>query len=281
MWDIKGKNCVITGGTSGIGLEASKRLRDAGGNLIFLVRSDNRKEQMLDIFPEAEYYIADLGDLQSVHNVAQQIKKHYSSISLLKNNAGIISYEKLTKDKNGIEQTIVTNYLSHFLLTETLLPNLKQEHEARIVSTGSLIHRKANINFNDIYNEGNYAPLKMYATSKLMLVMYSHHLGERLNLTNINTHCVDPGIVGTQISRSRGKFFNQLFKVGKLFMTSPEKGSRTNSYGCLSPELTNKTSTYLMKEQINSAEDFVFDKDMWRQLEDWSFNTLKKVGIDF
>lgn len=281
MWDLEGKNCVITGGTSGIGFETAKRLDQVGANLIFLVRSESRKKQMIEHFPGAIFYIADMGDLLAVYEVSQQIGRDFKQIHLLKNNAGIISYENLTKDLFGIEKTIVTNYLSHFVLTETLLPNLTHNEESRIVSTGSLIHRKAQINFQDIYNEQHYAPLKMYATSKLMLVLYSHHLGKKLEDTNINTHCVDPGIVGTQISRSRGKFFNQLFKVGKLFMTNPVKGSKTNSYGCLSPELSHLSSTYLIKEQVKKAHPIVFEEDLWLQLEDWSYQTLKKVGIDF
>lgn len=278
MWSVKNKICVITGSTSGLGLETTKALRNEGAVLHLIVRNQARKEQLLNDFPEAKFYFADLGDLRAVKKTAKVIANDCPKIDLLVNNAGIISYDELTLTEEGIESTLTINYLSHVILCEALIPSLTHADEARIVFTGSLIHKHAIVDFDNLYHDGQYKPMKMYATSKMLLVMYSHFLGQHLEDSNINTHCVDPGAVATQISRSRGKFFNALFKVGKVFLTSVEKGSRTNIHGCLSPDLSSKTSTYLIKEKVASAHENTFDEAKWIQLENWTKAMLSKIN---
>lgn len=277
MWSVKNKVCVVTGSTSGLGFETTKALRDEGAFLNLIVRNQARKDDLLKEFPEATFYFADLSNLHEVKKVANLISASLPKIDLLVNNAGVISYDSLTLTKDGLEATITINYLSHYILTETLLPNLSHDHEARIVSTGSLVHRHSNLDFDNLYHNGSYKPMKMYASSKMMLVMYSHHLGQRLQASNVNTHCVDPGAVATQISRSRGPFFNFIFSFGKVFLTSLKKGSKTNIYGCLSAEISTETSTYLVKEKIAMAHEKAFDKEKWIQLEAWTNQVLNDL----
>ena len=109
--------------------------------------------------------------------------------------------------------------------------------------------------------------------------MYSHFLGEKLKSSGIHTHCVDPGAVSTQISRSRGKFFNFMFSFGKFFLTNVKKGSRTNIYACVSEEISDKTSTYLVKENIGKADEKALIINDWKQLEKWSVDHLNRLDI--
>jgi NAD(P)-dependent dehydrogenase (short-subunit alcohol dehydrogenase family) len=277
MWSVKNKICVVSGSSSGLGFETSKALRDEGAVLNLIVRNQARKDDLIKEFPNATYYFADFSNLQEIKKVSQAISLNHPKIDLLVNNAGVISYDTLTLTEDGLEATITINYLSHYILTETLLPNLTHDQEARIVSTGSLVHRHSNLDFDNLHHKGSYKPMKMYATSKMMLVMYSHHLGQKLNESNVNTHCVDPGAVATQISRSRGPFFNFIFSFGKFFLTGLKKGSKTNIYGCLSAEISSETSTYLIKQKMASAHDKAFDQEKWRQLEAWTNQVIKDL----
>lgn len=142
--DMKGKTVVISGGAGGIGLEASRKFASFGGNVVIVDRDkDNGAKIVNELnnrFPSthAEFVFADYVSFQSVREAAYHIRNKYPNIHILCNNAGTnLPNNSLTED--GYPLTFQINYLSHFLFTQILMPNLK--NDSRVIYTSSSFHR--------------------------------------------------------------------------------------------------------------------------------------------
>jgi NAD(P)-dependent dehydrogenase (short-subunit alcohol dehydrogenase family) len=158
---LQGLNIVVTGATSGIGLDLSKKLYNLGGNIIAIGRSESKLSTLVkEVQGDAQRgrsnddkrivtVIADFQDMESVSAAANDIKSKFKTIDYLINNAGMtqqsLGMESATPQ--GYDMVFAVNYLSHFLLTEKLLPNLKRsklKDGSRIVQVASSMHLMAN-----------------------------------------------------------------------------------------------------------------------------------------
>lgn len=101
------------------------------------------------------YERLDIGDMSSVRQFAANVKRKFTKIDILINNAGIMAAPfALTVD--NFESQLAINYLGHFLLSHLLLPELKaaaagSTTAARIVNVSSCVHKLGHIDFNDIH----------------------------------------------------------------------------------------------------------------------------------
>src|SRR5688572_25411540 len=127
---LKGRACLLTGATSGIGKTTALELARLGADLTLIARDRARGEATVQEIkaatgnPKVTLLLADLSSQASIRNVAGEFKKQRSRLDLLINNAGAIFTErKVTAD--GFEATFATNHLGYFLLTHLLVDLLK------------------------------------------------------------------------------------------------------------------------------------------------------------
>ena len=153
---LQGLNVVITGATSGLGLDLSKQLYSLGGNIIAVGRSESKLAKLVEEVQAQQKggsiddkriitVLADLQDMESVSAAANEIKSKFKTVDYLINNAGMTnqSHGKDAGTPQGYDMVFAVNYLSHFLLTEKLLPNLKLsklKSGSRIVQISSSMH---------------------------------------------------------------------------------------------------------------------------------------------
>ena len=131
--DLAGKVAVVTGGYSGIGVETTRALVDAGAKVHVPVRNPEKaKETLADIDGEVQVGEMDLSDLDSVRAYAESIRSIEPTVDLLINNAGIMACPE-TRVGSGWESQFAVNHLGHFVLTTQLLPNLLQAKDPRVV----------------------------------------------------------------------------------------------------------------------------------------------------
>lgn len=232
------KRVIITGGNSGIGLEAAKNLAQHDTEIILAVRNPEKGKLAANMIltkkPEASVTVMelDLSNLKSVRDFAKNYSEQFATLDILINNAGVM-IPPFQKTNEGFELQFGTNHLGHFALTGLLLPLLKETPNSRVVTVSSLAHRGASIFFDNLDGAKGYKAMKFYGQSKLANLLFAKELDNRFKqhgLSNISLAC-HPGISATN-----------LFKLGKkdppgylkalmnVFLQPAEKGALPTIY---------------------------------------------------
>ena len=146
--DLEGKVAIVTGGYSGIGLETTRALAEAGATVIVPARTPDKARQALSSIPRAEQSILNLLDPGSIDAFASEFIATGRPLHILINNAGIMA-APLARDSRGYESQFSANHLGHFQLTARLWPALRNAHGARVVSVSSRAHQRAGMDLDD------------------------------------------------------------------------------------------------------------------------------------
>lgn len=226
--DLTGKNAIITGANSGLGLETAKIFAQKGAHVILAVRNVDKGEQarksILESVSNANVEIMklDLSDLSSVREFSVQYKEKYSTLDLLINNAGVMM-PPFQKTIDGFEMQFGSNHLGHFALTGLLLETLLNTNSSRVVTLSSIAHKGANILFDNLDGEKGYNPFTFYGQSKLANLLFSYELNNRLKEKNANTVSVacHPGISSTNLFSFGKKETPWYAKIFLKFVAQP------------------------------------------------------------
>ena len=266
----------VTGANSGIGRALVEALAARGGDTIVLAtRSDERTRPVLtDLksrFPavRTQWVHLDVSDLTSVRRAAQTLIATKQPIDVLVNNAGIGGTRRLSND--GFDITYATNHIGPFLLTNLLLPRLREAPQGRIVNVASNAHFTAKeMNWSGL--ERRTTPkrsgFKDYAVTKLMNVLHAKELARRVAGTRVTTYSLHPGAVASNIWRAIPQ---PIQWIAKLFMLSNEAGARTPLYCATAPELGTVSGRYYYKEREARtsplAQDAALARELWERTE--------------
>src|SRR5919197_3124355 len=186
---IEGKTCLITGGTSGIGKQIAIGLAKLKANVVLVGRNKARCEATLEEIRRnvstdsnknrISYLLADLSSQASIHQLANEFLATHESLDVLVNNAGVFLHKRFTT-VDGIEYTFAVNHLAPFLVTNLLFEVIKASSPSRIITTSSVAHRGAHINFDDLqFERRHYNGLKAYSQSKLANILFTKELSRR------------------------------------------------------------------------------------------------------
>ena len=143
---LKGKTCLVTGATSGIGRVTALALAAKGAELIVVGRNHQKAEDTIRRIrsetgnESVQYLLADFSDLQEVRELAAVVKNRYSRLDVLVNNAGAF-FNTRRETPYGVEMTFLVNHLAPFLLTNLLLETIQGSAPARIVNVASDAHK--------------------------------------------------------------------------------------------------------------------------------------------
>jgi NAD(P)-dependent dehydrogenase (short-subunit alcohol dehydrogenase family) len=195
------------------------------------------------------------------------LRKH-SRLDVLVNSAGVFLPERqLTED--GIEATFATNYLGHFLLTNLLLPALREAPGSRVITVASR-YGGTKIDFDDLMVERRkWSYLKAVPASKLAQVLFTQELAERLHGSGITVHAVHPGLVAnTKLLNETGGFFRWMTNtVGG----TPEKGADTVVWLATTPDVAAYNGLMLEKRKPiktpGQGSDPAARKRLWDESE--------------
>ena len=158
--DQTGRLALVTGASSGLGLETARALASHGATVVLGCRSRARAEAARqELLPTATGPIdlldLDLADLESVDRAAAAMAERYGRLDLLINNAGVMAPpRRLTRQ--GFELQFGTNHLGHFALTRALLPLLQRRPGARVVTVTSGAQYFGRFDFDDLQGERRY-----------------------------------------------------------------------------------------------------------------------------
>jgi NAD(P)-dependent dehydrogenase (short-subunit alcohol dehydrogenase family) len=269
---MRGKVCVITGATSGIGLVAAERLAAMGARLVLVGRDKARGEATITRIkrrsPGAEIRIhyADLSRLVEMNRLTSEIAAIEPRIDVLINNAGaMFAARSVTED--GLERTFAVNHMAYFVLAVRLKERLVAAAPARIVNTASDAHRGNILDFDDLQSARRYRGLTAYGRSKLANILFTREFARRLAGTGVTVNCLHPGFVATRIADNNGGVFRLGVGVAKsLFALSPEKGAETMVHLASSPDVAGITGGYFAKSRPATPTAAALDDAAARRL---------------
>ncbi|WP_224247605.1 SDR family oxidoreductase [Hyalangium gracile] len=284
MADMKGKRCLVTGATQGIGRVAALELAKAGASVVIVGRDPARTQETVQALrqqsgnPEVEAIVGDLALLEEVRRVAREYSSRYSRLDVLLNNAGaLFGQRQLTSE--GYERTFALNHLAYFALTRDLLELLGRGAPSRVVNLASAVHSMARIDFDDLMTERSYTGMRAYSRSKLANVMFTLELARRLQGRNVTATCVHPGMVLTNFGQGNlglmGKLIGPLLRP---FTLRPEQGADTPVWLASSPEVEGVTGKYFIRRKERKVNRQALDAAARERLWDVSEQLVNRVA---
>jgi NAD(P)-dependent dehydrogenase (short-subunit alcohol dehydrogenase family) len=262
---------LVTGGSSGIGLETARGLKAHFDVVGIVGRNPERLASAAEDLREGEGRIetfqADFTSLRDVRRLADEVKQRFDSLSVLVNNAGVWHRER-TLTKDGYEETFAVNHLAHFLLTNDLEDLLVSAAPARVVNVSSSMHvRPKSLNWDDLMFEKDFRGFWAYGHSKLANVLFSNELARRWKDVGVTSNALNPGNVRSRITRNN-VFLNFLHRspLARLIIMSEEEGARTSLYVATSPDLEGVTGRYFDKVRESRASKAARDPEAAKRL---------------
>lgn len=246
---MRGRVCVVTGATSGIGRATVDDLAKRGATLALVARDRARGEETLAALRAvsgadgATLHLADLASQADIRRVAAELAATLPRIDVLINNAGVVNLQRTTT-VDGIETVFAVNHLAYFLLTHLLLDRLRASGAARIVNVASDAHKFGPLDFDDLQNSKSYRSMRVYGQSKLCNILFTRELARRLAGSGVTVNAVHPGAVATRLGQNNGRWAQLAIKALSYFFRTPEQGAATTLHVATSPALAGVSGKY-------------------------------------
>ena len=261
MRPVSEQTILVTGATDGLGLELARELARRGARVLVHGRDATRAETARRSIADetgtdrSEVLLADLSSLARARDLAEQVRASADELHALVNNAGIAGPPR-TLTEDGVELHLAVNYLSHFLLTNELLPLLERSAPARVVNVSSI--GQAPIDFDDPMLERRYDPMRAYAQSKLAQISSTFELAARLgDSSGVTVNALHPAtLMDTKMVRD---YFGRPH-------TSVDEGTEATLRLVVDPELDGVTGRYFDGLRESSAHSQAYDPAARRRL---------------
>ncbi|PLB46056.1 short-chain dehydrogenase [Aspergillus steynii IBT 23096] len=299
---LVGKVIVVTGATSGIGLETARALSITGATLFLPARDlEKAREKLSNILEPGRISLIhmDINSFASIRAAAAEILSvTQNQVNILINNAGVMGIPERQLTEDGHETHFMTNYLGPFLLFQLLKPALlasaSLDFSSRVVNVSSSAHRSCTLMDSDNYDfqKGDYDHELAYANSKLASVYMANEIDRRYGSKGIHATSLHPGGVNTNISRNIGPEFVAAIMSNEAILKilkSPEQGAATTVLAAVGKEWENKGGKYLEdceEAKRGKGDNQVFGVGYVRQTYDlkeeerlWK-DSLKLVAVD-
>ena len=256
--DLTGRRALVTGASSGLGLETALELARHGADVVLPVRDRERGRAAVERIETelagapgrgaVETADLDLASLGSVEDLAGSIDADGRPLHLLVNNAGVMAIPQRTT-ADGFEMQLGTNHLGHMALTLRLLPLLArtgaQGTTSRVVTLSSNVHKMGRIDLDDLQSQKTYKPWAAYGQSKLANLMFTLELQRRLDAARlpVASYAAHPGYAATNLQaagptmRGRSLELRLTELANKVLAQSAAMGALPTLYAATVPGL--------------------------------------------
>lgn len=272
MTDNASPVILITGATDGLGQALAERLAAKGARLLLHGRNPAKGEAVVAAlrqrFPglQAHYFNADLASLQQVRELATAVGEGEGEarLDVLVNNAGVgpltpESPRRLSAD--GHELFFAVNYLAGYVLTQALLPLLRQSTPARVVNVASIGQQA--LDFDNLMLERDYDDARAYRQSKLAQILSTFDLARRLEGSGVSVNCLHPATLMNTGMVSNSSYF-------PAPMTSLDQGAEALEHLVLGADVASVNGAYFDGLQQARANDQAYDAQAQQQLRELS-----------
>lgn len=277
MIDLRGRVCLVTGATHGIGRVTAEALARMGATVLLHGRDSLvvgvvcREISRSAGAGAVTGVVADFSSLAAVRRLAKDVATEHSRLDVLVNNAGTGMLER-KETADGFEWQFGVNHLAPFLLTNLLLDALRKGKAARIVNVASMAYARARLDFDDLQAaRKKYNTFAAYGASKLANILFTLELARRLEGSNVTANCLHPGVVATNIFKNLGTIGKVFTFLGRPFMLSPTRGAETSIYLASSPDVAKVTGKFFDKCKeaplLPHATDMAAARRLWEASE--------------
>jgi len=279
---MKKKVCLITGATSGIGLETSIGLAKKNFDLILISRSEDKLNKLssnlsLNFNVNIKTYKCDLSSINETKKLAWNIVKDFTKIDVVINNVGAI-FMSHQLNSEGIEMTLALNHLSYFTLTNMLLDNIENIDNMRIINVSSNAHRRTSIDTGNLEMQDSYNGWLAYKKSKLANIYFTYYLSNILKDSTITVNCLHPGLVNSNFANNSQQFYYKIIaSLVKLFGISNLKGAQTSIYLASDDLTSNITGKYFYKCRPIKSSAISVDQGIAKKLWEASESLINNV----
>lgn len=276
--DLSGKNAIVTGGYSGIGLETVRALASAGARITVPARRpDVAAEALAAVAGEIEIAAMNLGDIASVRKFGDDYAETGRPLHILINNAGVMA-TPFGRVGKGWETQFGTNHLGHMALAMKLAPALQEAEGARVVALSSTGHVRSDVIWDDPnYTTRPYDKWEAYGQAKSANALFAlgvDLLGRDIGVRAFSVH---PGGIFTPLQRHLTD--EEMAALGwknpdgtipdmvKAMFKTPEQGASTTVWAATSPQLSGKGGVYC--EDCDIARLAGPDSQRWEHAREW------------
>lgn len=254
------KHILVTGSTDGIGKETARRLAEQGHVVWIHGRNRQRVQQCADELTgktgntDIKTVQGDFSSLKAVKKMSMDIFREAEWLDVLINNAGIMtSFREYTIDK--YEKTFQVNYLAPFLLTNALLPLLRESPQGRIIHVSSMIHAQ-DIDFANLAFTQSFNGSEAYSATKLYNIIFSNKLARLLQGSAVTSNSVHPGVINTKLLRQHYGNMGQ----------PVAQGAETSVYLATDPGVARQSGKYFVNSHLATPAKVASDKEMQDKL---------------
>jgi NAD(P)-dependent dehydrogenase (short-subunit alcohol dehydrogenase family) len=291
---LSGKVVLITGCSSGIGVETARALYRTGATIYATARdAEKAKAALNDLEDPSRVHVLplDLSSLDSVRACATHFKSKSTQLHILIENAGVMACSE-SRTADGFETQFGTNHLGHFLLfdllKDTMLRSSTPAFSSRSIILSSCAHQAGSVHFGNLSLEGEYEPWKAYGQSKTANIWMAREVEKRYGSRGLHSWAVHPGNIATELQRHIPNQVKQAWAddshLAKTWK-NPEQGAATTVLAAASPELEGKGGLYLEDTQvakppgtgISGYADWAYDEGGPGKLWEISVELLKLV----
>jgi NAD(P)-dependent dehydrogenase (short-subunit alcohol dehydrogenase family) len=274
---MRGRTCLITGATSGIGRATARALAGMGATLVLIGRDRERgAATVAEIEQETgnrdvTLMLADLSSQAEVRRVAAEFLATDRPLHVLINNAGVVNLQR-SETVDGIETTFAVNHLAYFLLTNLLLERLRRSAPARIVNVASDAHKFGTLDFADLQNAQRYRAMRVYGQSKLANILFTSELARRLEGSGVTANSLHPGAVATGLGKNNGAWARAIISLLRPFFRTPDGGAATSIHLASSSAVDGVSGRYFAKSReqrpSRAAQDAAAARRLWEVSEE-------------
>ncbi|MFE1763984.1 SDR family NAD(P)-dependent oxidoreductase [Streptomyces angustmyceticus] len=279
--DLSGRLAIVTGGSSGLGLETTRALAAAGAVVVVPARPRAAAQEEVRGIDGVEVDELELTDLESVRAFAERFLSSGRGIDLMINNAGIMACPE-TRVGPGWEAQFATNHLGHFALVNRLWPAMARGG-ARVVSVSSNGHQLSDIRWDDVHFRHGYDKWQAYGQAKTANALFALHLDSLGRDAGVRAFSVHPGAISTRLGRHMSA--EELAELTAMIdagptnsgWKTPEQGAATQVWAATSPLLAGRGGVYC--EDCDIAEPAAHDTRLGSGVQVWATDPQRAARL--
>ena len=277
---LSGSTCLITGANSGLGFAVAKQLAHRDANSILVCRDQDKGEQAISEIRKEKseaslrLMICDLSSFDSVYKLIREIKGNYSHLDLLYNNAAVMK-QKRTITQDGFEMMFQVNYLSAYVLMNSLMPLLKKSPNPMIINNGRPSH-KLRLDMDDLQFAREYHMYNSFFKTKLCLLFASLELSKKPENKGITTTMIDPGPFKSKLVRD----VPLAGWVKNLFSAPVEKAAENILYHLRENDTLDRNGKVFKEKQEWPLSDYWKDIEIGKGLMTATESLLTEFTMD-